>query len=237
MSEMKNQNTVHDLRRRWKPIKKRLQRASSEHPLAIRLHRAFSWMSSVEDAGKHEQLDEKLIFRWIGLNSLYGRWNSCRREPESDGQSLRHFLSVVEDSDADSLIKNCLIEHKRLVISICSDQFVNDYFWRTLDTDKRFNSNRDKFSIQKMYAEERWPQILEELLGRIYLVRCQLVHGAATFDGKLNRDTVRRCGMMLELLLLTIITIIIDHAWTGNWDNLCYPPVLSLDYQSRRFPQ
>jgi hypothetical protein len=31
--------------------------------------------------------------------------------------------------------------------------------------------------------------------------------------------------MMLELLLFAIITIIIDHAWTENWDDLCYPPV------------
>ena len=71
--------TVRDLRRRWKPTKERLQRASSGHPLAIRMHRAFSWMASVEDAGEREQLDEKLIFRWIGLNALYGRWTS--REP------------------------------------------------------------------------------------------------------------------------------------------------------------
>ena len=96
---------------------------------------------------------------------------------------------------------------------------------RTLGSDRHFNSNRDKFSIQKMYTEESWSRILDELLGRIYLVRCQLVQGAATFGGKLNRDTVRRCGMMLELLLFAIVPIIIDHAWTENWDSLCYPPV------------
>ena len=33
---------VRDLRRRWKPTKERLQRASSEHPLVVRMHRTFS---------------------------------------------------------------------------------------------------------------------------------------------------------------------------------------------------
>jgi hypothetical protein len=201
------------------------------------MHRAFSWMAAVEGAGERDQLDEKLVFRWIALNALYGRWNSCNQEPESDSQTLQGFLSVVRDIDHDQLICGCLSENKNLVVSICSDQYVNDYYWRTLNSDKHFNTKRDKYSIEQMYRENSWTLILDELVQRIYLVRCQLVHGAATFGGKLNRDTVRRCGMMLELLLHAIITIVTDHGVTENWDDLCYPPVNAAIQIARKNPR
>ena len=41
--------TVRDLRRRWKPIKERLNAEQDSHPTAIRVHRAFSWMARVEE--------------------------------------------------------------------------------------------------------------------------------------------------------------------------------------------
>ena len=40
--------TIRDLRRRWKPHKERLATVRSEHPTAIRFHRACSWLSEVE---------------------------------------------------------------------------------------------------------------------------------------------------------------------------------------------
>ena len=40
--------TVHDLRRQWKPHKERLATVRSEHPTAIRFHRVCSWLSEVE---------------------------------------------------------------------------------------------------------------------------------------------------------------------------------------------
>ena len=99
------------------------------------------------------------------------------------------------------------------------------YFGESLATEKRFNPNRDKYSIERLYTEQAWPRILDELVERIYLVRCQLVHGAATHGGSLNRETVRRCGVMLNHLLFNIITIITDYGISENWDDLCYPPV------------
>lgn len=217
--------TVRDLRRQWKPTRERLQRASSTHPLAIRMHRAFSWMTAVEDTNDHDNIDAKLVFRWIALNALYGKWNDQSSEPEPDRQSLRAFLETVLGLDREQLIAGCLSRHQALVVSICSDPFVNDHYWRLLNTDKRFNKKRDQFQIQRWYADQNWTLILDELIQRIYLVRCQLVHGAATFEGKLNRDVVRRCGSMLERLLFVILTIITKHGWSGNWDHLCYPPV------------
>ena len=61
-------------------------------------------------------------------------------------------------------------------------------------------------------------------LERVYLARCQLVHGAATFEGGLNRDAVRRSALMLDHLLPTICRVIVDECWQMDWSALCYPP-------------
>ena len=73
-------------------------------------------MDAVEDSDDSEKVDEKLIFRWIALNALYGRWNSVSHEPEGDEQSLQCFLTVIENMDQDALMKQCLVDHKPLVV-------------------------------------------------------------------------------------------------------------------------
>ncbi|MGB2501649.1 MAG: hypothetical protein ACPIA2_18280 [Mariniblastus sp.] len=218
-------NNVEDLKIYWETTKQRLQRACPQHPLAVRMHRAFSWLGAAECEDEDDKIDEKLIFRWIGLNSLFGRWNSYDQEPERDNRALTGFLTVVEGYDKDALIKACLIEQQILVNQICSDQFVNKFFWKVLGTEKRFNQRRDQISIQRMYSDQNYRQILHEVFSRIYLVRCQLIHGAATFGSKLNRRIVKQCGIVLERIIFAIVKIITDHAWTENWDDLCYPPV------------
>ena len=55
--------TVHDLRRQWKPHKERLATVRSEHPTAIRFHRACSWMSEVEQLDPIRHADQILILQ------------------------------------------------------------------------------------------------------------------------------------------------------------------------------
>ena len=117
-------DNVDDLKIYWDSTKQRLQRACPQHPLAVRMHRTFSWLAAAECEDPDDQLDEKLIFRWIGLNSLFGRWNSCDHEPERDGRALTGFLTVMEECDKDALIKAYLIEQQTLISQICSDPFV-----------------------------------------------------------------------------------------------------------------
>ena len=83
--------TVHLLRQRWKPTKEELARSEKHQPLLIRIHRACSWIQSIEklDAGA---IDERLVFQWIAMNALYGRWDDTRREPLSDSKTLPLFM-------------------------------------------------------------------------------------------------------------------------------------------------
>ena len=52
--------TIRQLRRRWKPIKDRLNAVQDNHPTAIHVHRAFSWMARVENLEDGVDLDVAL---------------------------------------------------------------------------------------------------------------------------------------------------------------------------------
>ena len=67
--------------------------------------------------------------------------------------------------------------------------------------------------------------ILERCLERVYLLRCQLVHGAATYGGKLNRTSLKRCVMLLDCLLPAMLHVFADHGADRDWGLLCYPPL------------
>ena len=56
-------------------------------------------------------------------------------------------------------------------------------------------------------------------------MRCQLVHGAATYGGKLNRTSLKHCVTMMQRLLPAMLLVWIDHGADEDWGPMCYPPV------------
>lgn len=215
--------TVRDLRRRWKPIKERLNTEQDSHPTAIRVHRAFSWLARVETL--EDDIDNSLICRWISFNSLYGQWNAPKREPAADSVSWKQFLSRVQTLDGSNHIVNVLVDHKKLVMAILDDEYLSRFFWEEPSDARARKSKKAKYNAQTWYLEKRWVMILERLVERIYFMRCQLMHGAATFGGKLNRTSLKHCSIMLGHLLQGTLLVMIDHGADEDWGSMCYPPL------------
>ncbi len=86
-------------------------------------------------------------------------------------------------------------------------------------------ATKARFEARTWYVDARWGLLVERLIERIYLMRCQLVHGAATFGGKLNRPSLDRCTRMLRHLLAAVLLVIIDHGADEDWGEMCYPPI------------
>lgn len=203
---------VRTLRRRWKPHKLRLSGGSQEQQnTAIRFHRACSWLGHVQSKEDAEKDDLSLVSLWIAFNALYGCWDESRREPRPDRESWRRFVDAILELDETGYLNSMLIEHKRLVLSLLDDEFLSGFFWQDPSETQASRARRAKHRAQTWYFEKRWTTILDELLERIYLMRCQLVHGAATYRGKLNRTSLRRCIMMMQRLVPTFLMVWIDH--------------------------
>lgn len=216
--------TVRDLRRRWKPHKTRLQQFDSTHPTNIRFHRACSWLQRAELADGEQDADLALIVQWIAFNALYGQWNEDEREPLRDSACWRAFLDRILEFDGDGRIEGILRQHKPLVMSIFEDEYLSRFFWGDPGEIRAKKSKRVKFEARTWYLERAWTLILDRLIERIYFLRCQLMHGAATYNGTLNRTAIRRCSTMLGHLMSAILLIWIDRGADEDWGLMCYPP-------------
>jgi hypothetical protein len=224
-ADMATVPTVHELRRRWKPQKERLLAAGGEQATSIRFHRACSWLARVEQMPEGQDHDLALISLWIALNSLYGQWDSCKREPRADRESWRAFVDRILSLDRDGYVAGALQEHKRLVMTLLEDEHLSSFFWEEPCIKRAGQSRKAAYSAQTWYIERRWAKVLDEILDRVHLMRCQLVHGAATYGGKLNRTSLRRCVIMMQRLLPALLLVWIDHGADEEWGTMCYPPV------------
>ena len=221
---MKDVLTVRSLRRRWKPNKERLNSEQDRHPTVIRVHRAFSWIAHVENLKADTDLDTALICRWIAFNALYGQWNTETRDPVPDRRAWQAFLQRMLALDESGHFADALTGHRRLVMSILDDEYLSGFFWEDPSHERARKSKKSKYDARTWYLEQRWALILERLVERIYLIRCQLIHGAATYGGKLNRASLRHCSTMLALLLQAMLLIMVDHGADEDWGTMCYPP-------------
>ena len=166
-----------------------------------------------------------LTCQWIAFNALYGQWDERTREPRPDRECWRSFLERMIALDADAQIESLLTEHKKLVMSILDDSYLGDYFWKDPSQKRANQTTKDRRQASMWYVEKRWGLILDHLVDRIYLLRCQLMHGAATHGSKLNRTSLRRSTTMLGHLIPVILVIWIDHGADEDWGAMCYPPV------------
>lgn len=217
--------TVRDLRRRWKPTKQRLGVAKSDHPTCIRLHRAFSWMERAEKVRDDADADVALLCRWIALNALYGRWNAEALEPEQDRRCWQRFYGRLVTLDRSDHLGTMLTRERELVLSVLEDAYLSRYFWQSPSSAAANRSRELRAEAAGWYRQRNWSPVLDRLLDRIYLLRCQLVHGAATFGSRLNRTSLQRCNRMLEHLLAAMVSVVIDHGADEDWGLMCYPPL------------
>lgn len=216
--------TVRDLRRLWKPHKERLNAQLAEHPTVIRFHRACSWLQRAEQIAEPAD-DWSLLSLWIAFNALYGEWNDKEREPKRDQKCWEDFLTRVVALDRRGDVANTLVDHRKLVMSILDDAYLSRYFWEAPNGKQASQSRKAKFKAQTWYFQKMWLKLLDELVARIYFLRCQLVHGAASHNGKLNRTAVRRCSLMLDHLVRAILLVWIHNGADEDWGTLCYPPL------------
>ncbi len=226
--------SVRELRRRWKPTKEKLADSDRHEPIRIRIHRTCSWLQRVEEIEPESASDTGLIFRWIALNSLYGIWDDDAGQPTPDREALESFLDMVAEIDREELLPAILEEHRDLVMSVFDDEYLTTMFWKNPTERQAKLARKTRFSANTWYLEKRYRLILDQVVGRIYFLRCQLIHGGATLGSKLNRDAVSRCATMLGHLLPAVVVIMIDHGVDEDWGPLCYPPMRASDGHAGR---
>lgn len=194
--------------------------------LALRVHRALSWLQRAELA---EDPDGQFIFLWIAFNAAYATeiddsWRAS--EKSSFSQFLEKLCGLDTERRLESLVWS---EFPRSIRVLLNNQFVFQAFWDCRNGKLEPDEWEDEFrrarvAAQAALGKQDTATVLGIALGRIYTLRNQLVHGGATWNSKVNREQVRDCVALMSQLVPALLTIMMDNPNT-LWGDPSYPVV------------
>jgi hypothetical protein len=213
--------SIDDLRSRFK--QRCLDTDNRHQNWQIRVHRSLSWLERAFETDAEEQPDARLLFDWIAFNAIYGQWDEREGFPVADTVSWKDFLRRILAADDHQVIARRLGELRDPILKLADNKFLDPRLWQ--DLARPTNLRRRYFEATSLFFEKRWLDLLILAVERIYVLRGQLVHGAATRGSRLNRDTLLQARHVLEQLLVPILEVVIEYGAHDGWPPLCYPPL------------
>ena len=204
----------------------RQERDQQHINLRLRIHRALNWLNPAE---RCDDLDARFIFLWIAFNAAYAT-DIDQQQRLSEQQSFKSFLIKLCSLDnALSIEKLLWSEFSSSIRILLNNPYVFQSFWdyqngklSEAQWQTRFASSKHRASLA--LASRNSPAVLGIVLNRIYILRNQLIHGGATWNGNKNRDQLRDCVRLMEKLVPLIILIMMNNP-TSQWSEPCYPVV------------
>lgn len=178
----------------------------------IRIHRAISWFGRAES----EVLDHdaKFIFLWIAFNAAYAREFGFEH---AERDVLRESLATLLAVDESRRLHCCIFQRFSGPVRLLIDNpYVFEPFWRALrthDSSERWKSQFEasqRAALRSVMGQDTLV-VLSIIFDRLYVLRNQLVHGGATWNGRVNRPQIRDGSRLLQALVPIIIELMIDH--------------------------
>ncbi len=225
-------------------------RLSPYKDLNLRLRRATSWLGRAER--EVEDHDAAFIFLWIAFNAIYGQSPSSRASARS-GHSLMmarirllvggqekyergsqerperemYLMTIYRlESNRVTAVMQTLSAH---VEELLANQYVFEPFWKHLSHWKQLFRNAKK-KRESRGANKKTEITLTQLFERLYVLRNQLLHGSATWNGSVNRSQVTPGAKIMATLVPHFIDVMIRHP--NGWGAPRYPVVRETGPQS-----
>ena len=204
--------------------------------LQLRLRRSLSWWKAALDT---ESEDEKFIFLWISFNAIYSNSNSDNIDPvkkkfflkSHERSQLDEFFKKIVHVDSHNLLSDFFLKNFTNMLRVfIQNKWVFNQYWEYLNGNLSEEEWKKEFDKQNRIAarsivEGNIGLFCNILFGRLYILRNQIMHGAATYDGSKNRDQVRDGSKILSNLIPIIIYIMIDNI-NEDWGCPYYRPIL-----------
>jgi len=194
--------------------------------LNLRVHRALSWLKRSEMA---DDEDGRFIFLWIAFNAAY----ACEIDEGcglSEQAAFKTFLERLCALDSGKRIDNLVWQEFSGGIRVLLDTpYVLQSFWdfqagKVGEAEWQVHFAKGKKVAQQALAGGRTPVLLGVVFNRLYTLRNQMIHGGATWNGKVNRKQLHDCAQLLGKLVPEIIGLMLDHPEI-DWGPACYPVV------------
>jgi hypothetical protein len=210
-------------------LKERHRREREQWPRmhSLRVHRSLSWLKAAE--ARRTDGDARFLFLWIAFNAAYAvQFDEGGRL--SERAAFRTFLRRLLERDPRGRIADLVWqEFGGSIRGLLDNRFVFQDFWDfqngliSEDEWKRRFTNANR-AARRALANQHTGTVLGIVLGRIYTLRNQIVHGGATWGGSLNREQMRDCLRFMERLVPLVIDVLMD-APDVPWGPVAFPVV------------
>jgi hypothetical protein len=208
----------------------RAERENWPNNLSLRIHRALSWLDRAERCG---DADGRFIFLWIAFNAAYAREVDLS-ESSSEKARFYGFLGYLADLDTeqDCRFRRLIWDnYTESVQGLLKNPYIFNDFWLFQDGLIDEEEWKGRFSRANDRALNAWMDgdtaaVLRILFSRLYVLRNQLMHGAATWNGSTNEEQVVTCANLMGELVPAILEIMMSHP-QHDWGEPCYPVIRS----------
>ena len=188
----------------------------------MRLHRGLSWLQRAEQ--EDNDPDASFIFLWIAFNSIY---STPAHDVKPARAIFKEFFNKILILDHDKQLYNMIwTRYSKEIRGLLNNKYIFQPFWENTtdnsapDWEKSFQKSKEK--VHKALKNHASSEILSILIDRLYILRNQLIHGASTWKGKLNREQVRDGERFMRHMVPCLIEIMISNP-DEDWGRTFYP--------------
>ena len=189
----------------------RQQRPQQSESRAIRLHRALSWLQRAAQCT--DDADTCFIQLWIAFNAAY----AGEFDEGSERDKVASFLKRVVATDARQQLHALLFrQFSGPIRTLLGNRYVFGPFWHGLREHDASEHWKVRFDASNKAAmafmlEGRTADLLGVVLDRLYVLRNQLMHGGATWNGVANRQQIHDAAAILDAVIPVLIDLMISH--------------------------
>jgi len=206
-------------------LKERQRNERDTHPegLALRVHRALSWLDRAEQC---DDPDGRFIFLWIAFNAAYS--NETGEYRVKEGERFSAFLERLVSLDDQARLESIVwTQFPNAIRVLLDNRYVFQPFWDHLNRLPDSDNWEEKFRRARQAANASLARrdtavVLSIVFSRLYTLRNQLIHGGATWNSQVNRDQLRDGNQLLGEVVPVVIEIMLENARV-HWGEACYP--------------
>lgn len=206
--------------------KHRNLRGSFPQSLSVRVHRALSWLERAEKEATDD--DARFMFLWVSFNAAYAQ--EAEDLHFSESALFTSFIDRLIEADSKKrLYKILWMQFAGPVRTLISNKYVFQPYWNHLRERPGWEDWEDSFRRAKLaanasLADQNVSKLLRIVLSRLYVLRNQLIHGLATWNGAVNREQVRDGSSIMGQIVPTVIDLMMDDP-RPIWGEPVYPVI------------
>ena len=197
----------------------------SRTPLTLRVRRALSWIE--RGAREQDDPDAAFIFYWIAFNALYAE-DTAERSEKMEQNAFQAYLRKIANVDRERSVYGEMWDRSGGIRDLINNRYVFKDFWKSQNGVGGFQNWKQDFDKELRDADSSFQRrdgfvVLRMLFDRLYVLRNQLLHGGATWQGSVNRSQVRKGAEIMAGLVPRFVKLMMDNP-LSDWGKPYYPP-------------